>query len=79
MSNCVVKSKKTLTKNYCILLHLLTAFNASKMPYLNCVTRSRKHDCILNPDKSNRCKPYVKAGYSCNSYSLSIAAGKQLL
>ena len=79
MSNRIVKSKKTSTENRRALSHLLTAFNVSKMPCSNCVTRGREHDCVLNPDKSNRCEPCVKAGYSCDGHGLSMAAGERLL
>ena len=76
MSNCIVKSKRTFTKNHCVLLHLLTAFNTSKIPCSNCITYSYVYNCVLNLDKSSYCKLCVKAGYSYNSYGLLIAAGK---
>ena len=76
MSNCIVKLKKILTKNRCMLLHLLAAFNISKIPYLNCVTCSYKYNYVLNLDKLNCCKPCVKAGYSYNGYGLLIVVGE---
>ena len=76
MSNYIVKLKRISTKNHYILSHLLTAFNAFKIPYSNYVIYSCKYNCILNLDKLSYYKLCVKASYSCNSYSLLIVIGK---
>ncbi|CAF3637047.1 unnamed protein product [Fusarium graminearum] len=48
------------------------------MPCSNCMSRGLTDQCTLNPEKSNRCEPCAKAGYSCDGHGLSLAAARKL-
>ncbi|KAM5522743.1 hypothetical protein FOXYSP1_13086 [Fusarium oxysporum f. sp. phaseoli] len=49
------------------------------MPCSNCVSRKMVDSCIIDLHKSNRCDPYVKSGYSCDGYGLSVTAARKII
>ncbi|SCO78500.1 uncharacterized protein FRV6_02713 [Fusarium oxysporum] len=79
MSNRVTKAKKTSTNNRKSLYILVAAFRNPIMPCSNCISRKMVNSCVIDPDKSNRCDPYVKAGYSCDGHGLSVTAARKIV
>lgn len=75
-SNRVAKAKRKSTENRRALLTTISSFGVRIMPCSNCMSRGLTDQCILNPEKSNRCEPCAKAGYSCDGHGLSLAAGE---
>jgi hypothetical protein len=75
-ANYIVKAKKKSTENCHALLTTISSFGIRIMPYSNCISYGLTDQCILNPEKSNCYKPYIKAGYSCNGYGLLLSAGE---
>ncbi|EGU79255.1 hypothetical protein HZS61_001906 [Fusarium oxysporum f. sp. conglutinans] len=79
MSNRVTKAKKTSTDNRKSLHILVAAFGNPIMPCSNCVSRKMADACVIDPNKSNRCDPCVKSGYSCDGHGLSVAAARKIV
>ncbi|SCO78418.1 uncharacterized protein FRV6_02631 [Fusarium oxysporum] len=79
MSNRVAKAKKTSTDNRKSLHILIAAFRNPIMPCSNCVSRKMVDSCVIDPDKSNRCDPCIKAGYSCDGHGLSVTAARKII
>ncbi|CEI63411.1 unnamed protein product [Fusarium venenatum] len=77
-ANRIAKAKKKSTENRHALLTTISSLGVRIMPCLNCMSHSLTDQCILNPEKSNCCEPYAKAGYSCDGHGLSLSAARKL-
>jgi hypothetical protein len=75
-ANRIAKAKKKSTENRHALLTTISSFGIRIMPCSNCMSCGLTDQYILNPEKSNRCEPCAKAGYSCDGYGLSLLAGE---